>query len=54
MLRNDDVCAIPKASIREHVRENVRALDLRLDNEDLELLDEAFPPPSSPSPLDIY
>jgi len=54
VLRNDDVCAIPKASIPEHVRENFRALGLGLDNEDLKLLDEAFPPPSSPSPLDIY
>jgi diketogulonate reductase-like aldo/keto reductase len=54
VLRHDDVCAIPKASIPEHVRENVRALDLRLDNEDLKLLDEAFPPPRSPAPLDVY
>ena len=54
VLRNDGVCAIPKASIPEHVRENVRALDLRLDNEDHKLLDEAFPAPRSPSPLDVY
>jgi len=54
VLRNDGVCAIPKASIPEHVRENVRALDLRLDNEDHKLLDEAFPAPRSPSPLDLY
>jgi diketogulonate reductase-like aldo/keto reductase len=51
VLRNDDVCAIPKASIHEHVRENRGALDLQLDREDLELLDEAFPPPTEPQPL---
>jgi diketogulonate reductase-like aldo/keto reductase len=54
VLRHDDVCAIPKASIHEHVRENARALELELDNEDLNLLDEEFPPPSAPRPLDLY
>jgi diketogulonate reductase-like aldo/keto reductase len=54
VLRHDDVCAIPKAAIHEHVRENARALDLRLDNEDLKLLDEEFPPPRGPAPLDLY
>jgi diketogulonate reductase-like aldo/keto reductase len=54
VLRQSDVCAIPKASIREHVRENVRALELQLDNEDIKLLDEEFPPPSAPAPLDLY
>ena len=54
VLRHDDVCAIPKASTHEHVRENARALELRLDNEDLKLLDEEFPPPSAARPLDLY
>src|SRR3954452_12759327 len=54
VLRQDDVCAIPKASIPEHVRENVRALELQLDNEDIKLLDEEFPPPNAPAPLDLY
>jgi hypothetical protein len=43
-----------KASIPEHVGENARALELQLDNEDLRLLDEQFPPPSGPAPLDLY
>jgi diketogulonate reductase-like aldo/keto reductase len=54
VLRHDDVCAIPKASIREHVRENRGALDLELDRDDLKALDEAFPAPSRPVPLPIY
>jgi diketogulonate reductase-like aldo/keto reductase len=54
VLRQEDVCAIPKASIREHVRENRGALDLELDRDDLEALDEAFPPPTRPVPLPIY
>ena len=54
VLRQDDVCAIPKAAIHEHVRENAGALALRLDSEDLRLLDEEFPAPREPAPLTIY
>ena len=54
VLRHDDVCAIPKAAIHEHVRENAGALELRLDNEDLKLLDDEFPAPRRPTPLTIY
>jgi diketogulonate reductase-like aldo/keto reductase len=53
VLRHDDVCAIPKAAMHEHVRENAGALGIRLDNEDLKLLDEEFPPPSGPVPLEV-
>jgi diketogulonate reductase-like aldo/keto reductase len=54
VLRQDDVCAIPKASIPEHVRENRGALDLELDADDLKALDEAFPAPTGPVPLPLY
>jgi diketogulonate reductase-like aldo/keto reductase len=54
VLRHEDVCAIPKAAIREHVRENRGALDLELDRDDLKALDEAFPAPTRPVPLPIY
>jgi diketogulonate reductase-like aldo/keto reductase len=54
LLRNDDVCAIPKASIHEHVHENARALEVQLDGEDLKMLDGEFPPPKGPAPLDVY
>jgi diketogulonate reductase-like aldo/keto reductase len=53
VLRRDDVCAIPKAALREHVHENRGALDLQLDSADLKLIDEAFPPPTKPQPLEI-
>jgi diketogulonate reductase-like aldo/keto reductase len=53
VLRHDDVCAIPKAAIHEHVRENRGALDVRLDNEDMKLLDAEFPPPGGPEPLEM-
>jgi diketogulonate reductase-like aldo/keto reductase len=54
VLQRDDVCVIPKASTPEHVRENVGALELRLDDDDLRRLDEEFPPPRRPGPLDLY
>jgi diketogulonate reductase-like aldo/keto reductase len=53
VLRHRDLCAIPKASIPEHVRENRGAVDLELDPDDLKLLDDAFPPPTRPVPLEV-
>jgi diketogulonate reductase-like aldo/keto reductase len=54
VLRQDNVGAIPKASIPEHVRENRGALDFELDRDDLKALDEAFPAPTGPVPLPLY
>lgn len=53
VLRHDGVNAIPKAGTPEHVRENRRALDLELTDEDLADLDQAFPPPAERRPLEI-
>ena len=53
VLRVPQVCAIPKAGTAEHVRENARALELRLSPGDLAELDRAFPPPQGPSPLEM-
>jgi len=53
VLRQDGVIAIPKASTPEHVRENRAALDLQLTAEDLEELDDMFPPPHGPEPLEM-
>ena len=52
MLR-EGVVLIPKASTVAHVEDNAAALDIRLDGEDIEALDRAFPPPTSEQPLDI-
>lgn len=48
-----EVIAIPKAASPEHVAANAAALDLDLDDEDLARLDDAFPAPREPVPLDI-
>ncbi len=53
VLRQEGVIAIPKASTPEHVRENRAALDLQLTAEDLEELDDMFPPPDGPEPLEM-
>ncbi|WP_428061491.1 aldo/keto reductase [Brevundimonas sp.] len=53
VLRHDGVIAIPKAGSVEHVEANADALDIQFDPEDLERLDQAFPPPTQAVPLDI-
>ncbi|HVL75248.1 MAG TPA: aldo/keto reductase [Noviherbaspirillum sp.] len=53
VLRREDVIAIPKAARIEHVRQNRAALDLVLNEEDLARLDEAYPPPKGPVPLEM-
>ena len=52
-LRRDGVIAIPKAANERHVRENAASLELTLTDNDLALLDDAFPPPTRPEPLDM-
>ena len=53
VLRHAGVVAIPKASTVAHVRQNRKALDLRLDAESLSVLDSAFPPPRKAGPLEM-
>jgi diketogulonate reductase-like aldo/keto reductase len=53
VLRQQGVIAIPKASSPVHVRENRAALDLKLTDEDYTELDNAFPPPEGPEPLEM-
>ncbi|MFJ4580177.1 aldo/keto reductase [Streptomyces echinatus] len=47
------VAAIPRSGSPDHVRENRGALDLRLPAKALDALDEAFPPPNGPTPLEM-
>jgi diketogulonate reductase-like aldo/keto reductase len=53
VLRQPDVVAIPKAGSPEHVRENARALEIELGEDDLQALDAAFPPPRRKTPLEM-
>lgn len=51
LLRRDGMMVIPKATKPEHVRENFGALEVRLTDDDLALLDRAFPPPKGKTSL---
>jgi diketogulonate reductase-like aldo/keto reductase len=53
VLRQPGVLVIPKAVRPEHVRANMKALEVELDAEDLAALDAAFPPPKRAAPLDM-
>ncbi|MEU8172128.1 aldo/keto reductase [Microbispora hainanensis] len=52
VLRNDGVIAIPKSGVPAHVEHNAAAAAIRLTDDDLLLLDAAFPPPLSRRPLE--
>jgi diketogulonate reductase-like aldo/keto reductase len=53
VLRHPGMITIPKATQPEHVRANLKALDVKLDTEDIAALDAAFPPPKRASPLEM-
>ena len=53
VLRQPGVVAIPKAVRPEHVRANMKALEVKLDADDLKALDAAFTPPKRAAPLDM-
>jgi len=50
-LIRQGVIVIPKASNPKHIRENREALDIVLTAAEIELLDQAFPPPVRQLPL---
>lgn len=51
VLRQPDVIAIPKASDKNHVRDNARSTEMKLTKEDVAELDKEFPPPKSKQDL---
>ena len=53
VLTREWVTAIPRAGTPEHLLEDRAAVDLRLTEQDLRTLDEAFPPPRSARPLEM-
>jgi diketogulonate reductase-like aldo/keto reductase len=53
VLRQPDICAIPRSGNPAHTRENSIALDLQLTLQDLRDLDHAFPPPKKKVPLEM-
>lgn len=53
VLEQPGVCAIPKAGKLEHVRENRRALDIRLTDDERARIDARFKPPRSKRALEM-
>jgi diketogulonate reductase-like aldo/keto reductase len=53
LLNRSGVIAIPKASSVQHVRENRKALEIRLTPEDLAAIDAEFPAPKRKRPLEM-
>jgi diketogulonate reductase-like aldo/keto reductase len=53
VLRQPDICAIPRSGNPAHTRENRGALDLQLTRQDIADLDRAFPPPKKKVPLEM-
>lgn len=52
-MRNGNVIAIPKSSNLHHVRDNRKAAELRLSDDQLKRLDQVFPPPSRKMALEM-
>lgn len=53
LLSREQTIAIPKTSRIERLPAIIAALDVKLDDADLELLDDEFPAPEGPSALSI-
>ena len=51
LLQQPNTVVIPKTTQQHRLRENLAALDVELDADDLARLDEAFPPPVAPTRL---
>lgn len=45
--------AIPKSSNKKHIIENIESQKIKLDDEDMALINKEFPKPSKKMPLDI-
>ncbi len=52
-MRSGHVLTIPKAGKVKHMKENIGALDIKLDEEDLRLINNDFPVPTEKHMLDM-
>ncbi len=53
LLAKEGVIVIPKTGRRERLKENLGAVDLVLNSDQIKELDRLFPPPSGPQPLEM-
>lgn len=52
ILRNHNVLPLPKAGKVSHVQDNIKALQIKLTLDDCKQLDQVYPAPTQPEPLD--
>ena len=52
ITRNNNVLSLPKASSVDHVKDNIAALDLELTTDELRMIDEEYPAPTTKVPLE--
>ena len=50
MMQGNDVIPIPSNKTRQHLEENIRAIDIKLTKDDLARLDAIFPPGAATGP----
>ena len=53
VIRSGDIIAIPRASRADHAIANAKASEIFLDDDDLAILNQAFPAPDHAVPLDV-
>ena len=53
VLHQDNICAIPRSGDALHVRQNVKAVGIRLLDEEYKKISEAFPAPDHKTHLDV-
>ena len=53
VLQQDNMIAIPKAATLDHMKENIKCLEIEFSKEDMEILNKEFPSPTRKMPLDI-
>lgn len=52
-IRSGNVLSIPKAASINHMKDNIKAMDIKLTDDDLRLINADFPQPTAKQPLDM-
>lgn len=53
VMHDDYVCPIPRSGNKEHVLQNIKALGVKLSDEDYDKISSAFPAPDHKTDLDV-
>lgn len=53
VIRNNDLLSLAKTSSVDHLKDNMKAVDIRFTRDELETLDKYYPAPTKEAPLDV-